>query len=250
MLAQGVPFFQAGDELLRSKSLDGNSYNSGDWFNRLDFTYQSNNWGVGLPPNGSDRWDAMRPLLADPALRPAPADIQAALGGFKDLLSIRRSSALFRLRTGDEVIRRLKFYNTGPDQLPGLIVMALDNTGDGRLADPYDRIVVLFNASPDSQTYASAAFVGADFKLHPIQQASSDPVVRTAGYDAAAGGFTVPGRTTAVFVVASTAPAATATAAPGATPAAPPVALVVGVVVIVLAALAGGGYALWRRKRT
>jgi pullulanase len=31
-LSQGVPFFHAGDELLRSKSLDRNSYNSGDWF--------------------------------------------------------------------------------------------------------------------------------------------------------------------------------------------------------------------------
>ena len=49
-LGQGIPFFHAGDELLRSKSLDRNSYNSGDWFNKLDFTYQSNNWGVGLPP--------------------------------------------------------------------------------------------------------------------------------------------------------------------------------------------------------
>jgi pullulanase len=36
MLSQGVPFFQAGDDLLRSKSLDRNSYNSGDWFNRGD----------------------------------------------------------------------------------------------------------------------------------------------------------------------------------------------------------------------
>jgi pullulanase/glycogen debranching enzyme len=50
-LSQGVPFFHAGDELLRSKSLDRNSYDSGDWFNRLDYTYQTNNWGVGLPPS-------------------------------------------------------------------------------------------------------------------------------------------------------------------------------------------------------
>src|SRR4029077_20529142 len=48
LLAQGVPFVQAGQDLLRSKSLDGNSYNSGDWFNRIDWSMQSNNWGVGL----------------------------------------------------------------------------------------------------------------------------------------------------------------------------------------------------------
>ena len=71
---QGIPFFHAGVELLRSKSLDRNSYNSGDWFNKLDFTYQSNNWGVGLPPapDNQGQWPLMRPLLANPDLRPAP----------------------------------------------------------------------------------------------------------------------------------------------------------------------------------
>lgn len=48
-LSQGIPFFHAGDEILRSKSLDRDSYNSGDWFNRLDWSYKSNNFGVGLP---------------------------------------------------------------------------------------------------------------------------------------------------------------------------------------------------------
>jgi pullulanase/glycogen debranching enzyme len=283
MLGQGVPFFQAGDELLRSKSLDGNSYNSGDWFNRLDYTYQTNNWGVGLPPNGTDRWDLMRPLLANPALRPAPADIQAALASFKELLSIRRSTGLFRLRTADEVIQRLKFYNTGPGQLPGLIVMSIENTGDGRLADPYDQVVVLFNASPDAQTFADAAFAGAALTLHPIQQESSDPVVRTASFKSDSGSFTVPGRTAAVFVVESTAPVVTATstatstsaavasstaaatnvatstaAAPTPTataslvPAVPPASsstpLLITIIVIVVAAIGGGVYALRRRN--
>lgn len=37
-LSQGVPFFHAGDEILRSKSLDRDSYSSGDWFNRVDWS--------------------------------------------------------------------------------------------------------------------------------------------------------------------------------------------------------------------
>lgn len=36
-LAQGVPFFHAADDMLRSKSLDRDSYNSGDHFNRIDW---------------------------------------------------------------------------------------------------------------------------------------------------------------------------------------------------------------------
>ncbi|MDY5131970.1 DUF3372 domain-containing protein, partial [Actinotignum timonense] len=47
-LGQAPAFWHAGTELLRSKSLDRDSYNSGDHFNRLDFSGQSNNFGVGL----------------------------------------------------------------------------------------------------------------------------------------------------------------------------------------------------------
>ena len=47
-LGQGIPFFQGGDDLLRSKDMDQNSYNSGDWFNKIDWSDQTANWGIGL----------------------------------------------------------------------------------------------------------------------------------------------------------------------------------------------------------
>ena len=37
-LAQSPSFWHAGNDLLRSKSLDRNSYDSGDWFNRVDWS--------------------------------------------------------------------------------------------------------------------------------------------------------------------------------------------------------------------
>jgi hypothetical protein len=40
LLSQGVPFFHAGDDILRSKSLTAIVSTLGDWFNRIDFTYQ------------------------------------------------------------------------------------------------------------------------------------------------------------------------------------------------------------------
>src|SRR5262249_11732874 len=135
-LGQGVPFFHAGDEMLRSKSMDRNSFNSGDWFNRLDFTYTSNNWGVGLPPKDSNEsdWPVIKPLLADSANSPAQAHILKAVAHFKELLQIRKSSKLFRLGTAAEVNGRVRFYNTGPDQTPGLIVMTISDAVTG-LAD-------------------------------------------------------------------------------------------------------------------
>jgi pullulanase-type alpha-1,6-glucosidase len=199
-LGQGIPFVHAGIDMLRSKSLDRNSYNSGDWFNRLDFTYASDNWGVGLPParDNQSNWEIMRPLLADPALKPGPANIEDAVAHFREALSIRKSSKLFRLRTADDVKQRLTFYNTGPGQRPGLIVMGLSDA-DGSVDRRHDQIVVLINANREGQIFTVDDFAGRRFFLHPAQRASHDPVVRTASFDGSSGKFSVPARTAAVF---------------------------------------------------
>jgi len=201
-LGQGVPFFHAGTDMLRSKSLDRDSFNSGDWFNRLDFTYQANNWGVGLPPawSNENNWPVMRTLLGDPALRPSPAQIRRAVDHFREMLAVRKSSRLFRLRTGAEVRKRVKFYNTGPSQIPGVIVMAIGNEGEGRIDDPYDLVVVLVNTTVVEQQVVEAAFGGSDMTLHPSLAASSDPVVRSARYDSSSSTFRVPPRTAVVFI--------------------------------------------------
>ena len=109
LTAQGVPFIHAGEELLRSKSMDRDSYNSGDWFNRLDLSYGENGWARGLPPawDNEANWPVAGPLLADPELRPAPRHIRAALAHFEELLRIRASSSLFRLRTAADVAATL-----------------------------------------------------------------------------------------------------------------------------------------------
>jgi len=201
MLGQGVPFFHAGDDVLRSKSLDRNSYNSGDWFNQLDFAYQTNSWAVGLPPAGdnADKWPVIQPLLADEKLKPSSADIQSASAHFAEMLKIRKSSNLFRLQTGDQIKQQLSFYNTGPDQQLGVIAMRLSNSGAQRMADPFGEIVVVFNATSEEQTVQVVDVKDLPFELHPIQAASNDAVVKSARFDQ--GTFTVPARTTAVFVV-------------------------------------------------
>jgi pullulanase/glycogen debranching enzyme len=202
-LSQGVPFYHAGVEMLRSKSLDRNSYNSGDWFNVLDFTYETNGWGHGLPPAGDnqDMWDVMRPLLGNPDIVPTKDNILAAGAHFREMLQIRKSSKLFRLETAEDIKARLTFLNTGPDQIPGLIVMSLSDGGDLESLDPmYERIVVLFNASNEEITFSADEWANADLTLHPVQAASADPIVQTATFEA--GTFTVPAMTTVVFVLA------------------------------------------------
>lgn len=205
MLAQGIPFFHAGDDLLRSKSLDRNSYNSGDWFNRLDFTYQSDNFAVGLPPAGNNKnnWPLMQSILADPAVKPDKDAIARSEAHFQEMLRIRKSTELFRLRNAQLIQNRVKFYNTGPGQIPGLIVMRIANDGKVSLDKNYRLILVLFNANKETRKYKLDEFRGIPFVLHPIQANSSDPVVRSAAFDKLIGEFSIPGRTTAVFVAKS-----------------------------------------------
>ena len=201
-LAQGIPFFHAGSDMLRSKSLDRDSYNSGDWFNRLDFTYSSNNWGAGLPPAESNGGNSplIRLLLGLTGIKPEREDILKTVAHFREMLRIRKSSPLFRLKTRAEVQKRLHFHNTGPDQIPGLIVMSLADTVGQSLDPHYERLVVLFNASNVAHSFTSPALAGIPLTLHPVQAESRDPLLQEAGYSHSTGTFTVPARTTSVFV--------------------------------------------------
>ena len=201
-LAQGPSFWHAGNDLLRSKSLDRNSYNSGDWFNRVDWSYRESTWGSGLPPAGDNRskWDFMRPLLADQALAPSPADLLAAHERALELLRIRFSSPLFRLGSAELVGQRVAFPTGGPTQTPGVIVMSLDDRAGPDLDPGCEGIVVVFNASDEATTQTVPALAGAAYRLHPVQAAGGDPVVRASRYEPSTGAFTVPARTVAVFV--------------------------------------------------
>ena len=199
-LGQGIPFFQAGDDLLRSKDMDQNSYNSGDWFNKIDWSGQTANWGIGLPiaSQNQGQWPIMTPLLSNPAYAPLPANIAYSSAAFQELLQIRYSSELFRLPTFGEVQQNLTFLNTGPSQIPGLIVMKLDaNAGN---YGAYKHILVLFNATNAPVTFADSRLQGLHLHLHPVQRASSDAATRQSTFDSKAGLAAVPALTTAVFV--------------------------------------------------
>ncbi len=199
-LAEGVPFFHAADDLLRSKDMDNGSYNSGDWFNKIDWSGQGNNWGIGLPLNNVNaaEWPVMQPLLADLALKPAPNTIAATTQAFQDFLKIRSSSGLFRMATLAEVQANLSFLNTGQSQIPGLIVMKLDDHGQNYGGAHH--MVVFFNASNAKVVFTDATLAGMQLHLHPVQAGSSDTILREAAFDSKGGTATIPALTTVVFV--------------------------------------------------
>jgi pullulanase-type alpha-1,6-glucosidase len=199
LLAQGIPFLHMGCEFLRSKSFLRDSYDYGDWFNAVDFSQQTNNYDVGLPPavKDKDNWPFIAGVLQKSEGRDhvEPQQISLSNAMFLDFIKIRSSSPLFRLRSADEIIKRVSFPNAGANHQAGLMVMKIDNS-DLAIDPAIKQIVVVFNNGASQQTFA---YEGAkQFKLHPVQVKGADAVVKTS--KASTKGFIVPAFTVAVFV--------------------------------------------------
>lgn len=189
-LSQGPSLSQAGTDLLRSKSLDRNSYDSGDWFNALHWDCRKGNgFGRGLPPaaDNQDKWSYGKPLLASAAPRPGCGEITGASAAYQDLLTIRTTEKDFGLATAAQVQKALSFPLSGTKETPGVITMRLGT------------LVVVMNATPGTQSQRVPELAGAAYRLHPVQASGADRTVKKAAYDRSTGGFTVPGRTVAVF---------------------------------------------------
>ncbi|MEI8326913.1 MAG: alpha-1,6-glucosidase domain-containing protein, partial [Betaproteobacteria bacterium] len=203
-LSQGVAYFHAGIDTLRSKSLDANSFDSGDWFNRIDWRYRDNYFGTGAPPAGDNAasYPWTKPLLANAAIKPGPSEIALARDMFRDLLQIRASSTLFRLRSANDIQRRLRFDNTGPGQNPVLQVAHLD--GLGYAGAGFKELLYLINVDKLPHAITLPGETGKHYVLHPVHRApgaADKRPAQLAAFDAATGRFSVPARTALVWVV-------------------------------------------------
>ncbi|MFD7946185.1 pullulanase-type alpha-1,6-glucosidase [Streptomyces sp. NPDC059744] len=189
-LSQGPSLSQAGSDLLRSKSLDRNSFDSGDWFNALHWDCRDGNgFGRGLPPaaDNESKWSYAKPLLTSAVLSPGCAQIKGASAAYQDLLTIRTTEKEFDLSTTEQVQSTLSFPLSGKDETPGVITMRLG------------KLVIVLNATPGTEHQQVAELAGKDYALHPVQAAGADSTVKKASYERSSGSFTVLGRTVAVF---------------------------------------------------
>ena len=209
--SQGVAYFHAGIETLRSKSMDGNSYDSGDWFNRLDWKFNDNYFATGLPParDNEKNYALIKPRLQNGLIKPGPQQIQFARDGFTDLLKIRASSSLFRLATAEDIQQRLTFYNTGPEQNPVLLAGHLSNSIKGRKYEGanFSELIYFINVDKKPQQIKIAAEGNKAYELHPVHlssDAADKRPARQAKYQPLDGRFTIPARTAVVFVIKET----------------------------------------------
>ncbi|WP_161937816.1 pullulanase-type alpha-1,6-glucosidase [Serinicoccus chungangensis] len=202
-LSQGISFWHAGAELLRSKSLDRNSYASGDWFNRYDPALRDNGFARGLPPkpDNGPRWELMAPLLADSSLVPTEADMAVARGCALDLLRLRSAHPLLRLGSAEAIRRAVSFPVSGTEHgAPDLVVMLVD----GRALDLAPRgdegVLVVLNASTGERAVTVPGLAGQRWELSPVQREGADETVKGTRWRLAEGQVLVPGLTAALLV--------------------------------------------------
>ena len=112
-LSQGMPFMQAGQEFLRSKGGDTNSYKSSDLVNSLKWSTQATH--------------------------------AATVKYFKGLIALRKAHPAFRMATTELVRKNLKFL-TSPE---GTIVYSLNGAA---VKDSAGTLVVIHNANTTPQT--------------------------------------------------------------------------------------------------
>ncbi|XQW83822.1 pullulanase-type alpha-1,6-glucosidase [Thalassotalea piscium] len=201
IFAQGIPFLHMGSELLRSKSFLRDSYDYSNWFNKVDFSGQKNNYNVGLPPAEKDQanWPLIQNLLEKNQGRDqvSPQDIHFSKKTFLSFIKVRMSSPLFRLTTAQAIIERVKFLNTGKNQQIGLIAMLIDDENSAEIIDQHiSQIIVLFNSSNEAKSLTFKETK--HFILHPDLADNDDPIVKQSRIYST--GFEVPPLTVSVFI--------------------------------------------------
>jgi len=113
LTSQGIPFLQAGQEFLRTKAGDNNSYKSGDSVNKLNWTSESQNIET--------------------------------VAYFKGLIELRKEHPAFRMTSADMIKKNLKFL-TVPEN-----VVAYEMNYNANM-DTWAHIVVAFNANREDKT--------------------------------------------------------------------------------------------------
>lgn len=204
-LGQSPSFWHGGTDLLRSKSLDRDSYNAGDHFNAIDWGRQKHNFGVGLPSyekNEKDNhnWNKMRPLLRNTALKASPADLDKSHFMALDLLKLRKNTELMRLGSTELIKEKVKFPNQGAHFYGGMIAMHIDDTVGKDVDKKLDHVLVVINADTKTASWSFENLRGIEFKLNDIQKNSTaDERVKETKWEAESGKVTIPALTVAVL---------------------------------------------------
>ncbi|MBU5355555.1 type I pullulanase [Paenibacillus barcinonensis] len=113
LTSQGIPFLHAGDEILRSKAGDHNSYRSGDAVNRITWANK----------------ERFRPVF----------------DYYRGLIHLRRTHPAFRMTEAEQVRRHLRVIRTDGN----VVAYMLEQGANG---DSWHQIIIIYNGCDEAQT--------------------------------------------------------------------------------------------------
>lgn len=113
LTAQGIPFIHAGEEFLRTKFGNENSFKSPDSINQLD-------------------WEKKHRY-------------KAVFEYYKGLISLRKAHPAFRISTAEDISKHLNFVKMPKENMVGYVIS--DNANN----DSWKEIMVIFNANREAQ---------------------------------------------------------------------------------------------------
>jgi hypothetical protein len=110
---------------------------------------------------------------------------------------------LLRLRSTEDIQTRLRFLNTGPQQVGSGAVVGAHLDGQGYPGAGFRRLAYLINADTVAHRIPAPELAGQPWTLHPVLAApgAADRRATQAAWDAASASFTVPPRSAVVWVV-------------------------------------------------
>jgi pullulanase len=141
LTSQGLPFLHSGQEMLRTKGGDGNSYNKPDAVNMIRWQ-----WKV---------------------------DHRDVFEYYRGLIALRKAHPIFRMRTRQEVIENLKFFDDhlGLPVPPRCVAYLLTR---GTTNDGWEKVVLLFNPNENEEQFTLPA--GRWIVVVDEDEAGSEPV--------------------------------------------------------------------------
>lgn len=191
LLSQGVAFIEGGSEMLRSKSGDTDSYDSGDWFNTIDWSLKNNNWAVGLPPawRNRDDWSFWSPRLQENHLKVSANEITKTQEYFRALLAVRKRLRPWQFQTPVSMMNQTEFLENRRQSTPGVIAFLLKRDEGEKL--------ILINTAPQTISFEHEVFKTRNWQPAP-ELVAADPKLKGIKMNKSTD-FKIPGRSTVVL---------------------------------------------------
>ena len=158
MFGQSPVFDQQGTDLLRTKYFQNDSFNTGDFSNKVNYAAdQGNEFIPGALVNKEKDladWGAITEVSEYNS--DVGAELKSKMSDtYNAMLTIRKEHDLFYLGDAELIKQHVSFLNVGKNQEPGLIVMKVTNPGDTGVVGN-NMAVVMLNAKPEATSFTVA----------------------------------------------------------------------------------------------